>query len=606
MDIQTKDGIVLRGIPDGTPEEAIKARIAEIRAQRSAPGTPPPEEPKDRPLLGPGSAFSEITNAAARNITQGLSDKAAAAGTAVGKSLKGEASFSDAYRDALSSKRAAGESFKEESPVLYQVGATPGFIASMGLMRGDVPASLGGKMLQGAKAGATYGGLSAYGANDDESLEQTVKDVGGGVTIGGTVGGLIPPAIAGVKVAGRAAGRFAEPIYEGGRAKILNRYQDNLVEPNARQKIVQALQSAREIVPGSKPTAGEAMSGISEATGLAAHQKIIAKTPGVSGQFVTREAEQEAARRVALEGVGGTKAGLDAAEMARGVRAASDYGKAYANAIKADSKLAELSQNPYFRDALPDALKLAEANGLNSKTDLTRVLHYVKISLDKMLARTGDTALANTEKGAVQSLQKDLIGWMGAKNPDYEAARAAFAAASKPINEMQVGQYLQSKLVAPLENTERAGVFAQAVRDAPGTIKRSTGGPRFTELNQVLSPKNESVVNAILEDLQRKGAFEKLAKGTSLPGGSRLIEGSKGVQLPNLLSRPAMLANFVMKTIGEGADKKINKLAAQRYLNPQMLAESLKDVPVSQRGAIVEALLQRLGTRSTAEINGGQ
>lgn len=31
MDIQTKDGILLRGIPDGTPDEVIKARIAAIR-----------------------------------------------------------------------------------------------------------------------------------------------------------------------------------------------------------------------------------------------------------------------------------------------------------------------------------------------------------------------------------------------------------------------------------------------------------------------------------------------------------------------------------------------------------------------------------------------
>ena len=36
MDIQTKDGILLRGVPDGTPEEAIKARIATIRAERPA------------------------------------------------------------------------------------------------------------------------------------------------------------------------------------------------------------------------------------------------------------------------------------------------------------------------------------------------------------------------------------------------------------------------------------------------------------------------------------------------------------------------------------------------------------------------------------------
>lgn len=34
MDIQTKDGILLRNIPDGTPEEQVKARIATIRQER--------------------------------------------------------------------------------------------------------------------------------------------------------------------------------------------------------------------------------------------------------------------------------------------------------------------------------------------------------------------------------------------------------------------------------------------------------------------------------------------------------------------------------------------------------------------------------------------
>ena len=32
MDIQTKDGILLRNIPDGTPDDAIKKRILRIRS----------------------------------------------------------------------------------------------------------------------------------------------------------------------------------------------------------------------------------------------------------------------------------------------------------------------------------------------------------------------------------------------------------------------------------------------------------------------------------------------------------------------------------------------------------------------------------------------
>lgn len=43
MDIQTQDGIMLRGIPDGTPDEAIKVRLAQIRGQ--AQGSPPAPAP---------------------------------------------------------------------------------------------------------------------------------------------------------------------------------------------------------------------------------------------------------------------------------------------------------------------------------------------------------------------------------------------------------------------------------------------------------------------------------------------------------------------------------------------------------------------------------
>jgi hypothetical protein len=51
MDIQTRDGILLRNVPDGTPDEAIKARIAKIRAER---------EPKESPTSAKNIAGAAI------------------------------------------------------------------------------------------------------------------------------------------------------------------------------------------------------------------------------------------------------------------------------------------------------------------------------------------------------------------------------------------------------------------------------------------------------------------------------------------------------------------------------------------------------------------
>lgn len=48
MDIQTKDGILLRNIPDGTPDEAIKARIAQIRSGAQPKPSPMPEPAFER------------------------------------------------------------------------------------------------------------------------------------------------------------------------------------------------------------------------------------------------------------------------------------------------------------------------------------------------------------------------------------------------------------------------------------------------------------------------------------------------------------------------------------------------------------------------------
>ena len=47
MDIQTKDGILLRGIPDGTPDDVIKARIQQIRAGSSQAAQTMPEAPRN-------------------------------------------------------------------------------------------------------------------------------------------------------------------------------------------------------------------------------------------------------------------------------------------------------------------------------------------------------------------------------------------------------------------------------------------------------------------------------------------------------------------------------------------------------------------------------
>lgn len=455
------------------------------------------------------------------------------------------------------------------------------------------------KSLGSAATGATAGALTPTQGESDTPLSDMVtgkqprdfwKEKGLQTGTGFLLGGVLPPAGALSKGLFSTVYKAFEPIIPGGPEAILNRFQTGLLG-SAKDKVVQALLAAKQLVPGSAPTAGEAVAGIPEASALAAHQKAVSTAPAVSGQFVARAGEQEGARAAALEGIAkpaGTDLGV--AEMGRANVAKFNYGRAFDETVKADPSLAKLAQDPYFKAAIPDAIDLAASKGINAKDNLTQFLHYVKVGLDKQLSRTGDTALASTEKEAVQGVKAKLTAWMDEKNPAYATARARFSDMSKPINQMQVGQGLQEKLAAPLGTQERAASFASAVRSPESLIKSEVGGPARS-LADILTPEQLGAVNAVGSDLGRKAQFERLARGTNLGGAGMQPENL----LPNLLSRPAMVANWISKKLGHNLEDKVTSIAGRQYLNPQELAASLADKPLSVRKRLIDELLQRTG-----------
>jgi len=78
-DLETKDGIVIRNVPDDAPEEELRARVAKIRAERDAA----PEEPQEaqqepegigaKALKGFGTGVSSIAGLAEMLATAGVS-----------------------------------------------------------------------------------------------------------------------------------------------------------------------------------------------------------------------------------------------------------------------------------------------------------------------------------------------------------------------------------------------------------------------------------------------------------------------------------------------------------------------------------------------------
>ena len=74
--------------------------------------------------------------------------------------------------------------------------------------------------------------------------------------------------------------------------------------------------------------------------------------------------------------------------------------------------------------------------------------------------------------------------------------------------------------------------------------------------------------------------------------GTEAIPGTVGVPLPNLLSRPAMIANFLMRHAGQSAEEKIAQRAAEQYLNPATLAQGLQPIP-PRYAPLIDALTRQ-------------
>ena len=156
---------------------------------------------------------------------------------------------------------------------------------------------------QYATQGAVLGALTP--AEEAQNLlTEKIKQIG----IGGLFGGVLSGAIDLGKGAYKVAKEFTKPLTTAGQKTIL---QERLIEMASKEpeKIINALKNAPELVPGSKPTAAEALADIPAATSLAAFQKSIEKVPkqGIAVDFAVRQADVANARKALLQKTAGTQ-----------------------------------------------------------------------------------------------------------------------------------------------------------------------------------------------------------------------------------------------------------------------------------------------------------
>lgn len=266
-----------------------------------------------------------------------------------------------------------------------------------------------------------------------------------------------------------------------------------------------------------------------------------------------------------------------------------------------DTALSSFLSRPSVRNALKEAADSAAETRSYFPTkpgDKFSVanLQRVKQALADAVAEPEQSGLKGSQRAEVTNTLNSFVKWFSSRSPEWKAARLQYAEDSRPINQMQVGQYLQDKLQPALADhglnaSQRAATYAQALRDAPGTIKRATGQPRYDELGQVLSPEQEASANAVGQSLGRSAEHERLAR----EGNTR----ARGlVEPPNLSSFGffSPFVSFARGAVNRGLgihEAKVNKLLADALRDPGRTADLMQGI-TRPRSAADEALMRAL------------
>jgi len=376
-------------------------------------------------------------------------------------------------------------------------------------------------------------------------------------------------------------------------------------------QIVNALRGQTEIVPGSLPTAAQAAAPVG-ATRFSAMGESAARTTPTP--FFEREQAQKAAQLAAVQTVGKTPAELKAAEATRSATATNLYGISDEAMVPADKTFTGLLDRPSMDKVIARASELAAEKGVPFQIGQNRPpqtiasaildaegkpmgvttipgevakypgssLHMMKMAFDDLVKNPERFGIGANEVGAIKATRGNFLNWVEDKAPAYKTARETFAAQSKPINQMQVGQFLEGKLTPALgEETARlrAAGYAGALDQAPGTIKRATGQSRFDELSQVMTPEQIKVLESVRDDLARAKLAESQASAARGAGPNVNLMGTEtlgNVRAPNFINNVTTVANDILRRLQGKLDQKLAIELAAEMLDPAAAAAALE------------------------------
>lgn len=575
MDVRLPNGVLIRGIPEGTTKhqiamKAINAGLATTRDFGWDEDSDPTEGmgTLERVRAGAGKAFVDVGRGIGQMV--GLVD-----------------------REDIQEARERDEAL---------MGTTAGKVGYVG---GSVAAAAPTAFIPGANtvAGATAIGAGLGLLQPSTSTRETLTNVGLGGALG--AGGLL--AGRGIAAGYRGGKAVLEPLFKGGQERVaanaLRAFAGGSDEAaRAAQNIDDAMR--QPMLKGIEPTTAE----LAKNPGLAQLERTLRNNPEYLTAMTDRQMANKDAIMAALDDIAGDAPRMTAAKAARESATGALYRAADETMVQSDAQLIKLLSRPSMRKAWGVANDLALENGdvlpafdeflargTNAERGLDisgQTLHYLKLAMDDLADNPATHGLGGNQSRAITGTKNELVKWIGQRIPSYDEARTTYSAMSKPINQMEIGQAFRNKLQPALADfgastRSRAQAYAQALREGDD-FAAQTLGRSSAKLSDIMSPEQMTKLRQIAEQLGRRANADELGRAVGSNTGQNLVSQNVLRQILGPLGLPestiqraaqSSLLQTVMRPaqyVGQLGEQQIMANLARAALDPKVAQEMLR------------------------------
>lgn len=471
--------------------------------------------------------------------------------------------------------------------------------AKWGNFGGAVATALPAAFIPGAN---TVAGAGAIGAGlgllqPSTSTGETFANVG----LGGALGSGGIAAGRGLAATYRGGRAMVEPFLKGGQERIaagaLQAFAGGTGRAaTAAQNIDDALLGKglgiKPMLEGVEPTAAE----LANNPGIAQLERTLRNNPEYLTALTDRLQINKESMLSALDDIAGDAGTLRAAQGARAGATHSLYESAGQQSVKPDTGLVTLLQRPSMKKAWEVAADLAAESGdaLPQQMDEIsgKTLHYLKLAMDDLADNPQTHGIGGNQVRAITATKNELVKWIGSAIPEYDQARTTYAAMSKPINQMEIGQGLRNKLQPALADfgattRSRGEMYARALREGDD-FAASTLGRSRARMTDIMEPQQMDKLRMIAEQLGRRTNADELGRAVGSNTAQNLVSQNVLRQILGPLGLPestiqraaeSTLMQSILRPVqfaGQLGEERVMAHLARAALDPKVASEMLK------------------------------